>query len=139
MFFSFIKPHIQQYIKISTLTSRVLIHCKNKIYVVSYQTALKIPEDIMDEANTGQRSAILLDIENHLFGGLRDRDITLSLSDLTRLIAEDLEKTAASQHPVEYKYAAISLIPDDADKKIRNRRKDVWTVIRTIADMGLDR
>ena len=90
----------------------------------------------MDEANTGQRSAILLDIENHLFGGLRDRDITLSLSDLTRLIAEYLEKTAASQHPVEYKYAAISLIPDDADKKIRNRRKDVWTVIRTLADMG---
>ncbi len=90
----------------------------------------------MDEADRGQRSAVLLDIENHLYGGVRDKDVAISLPDLTRLIAEHMERVAAREHPLGYKYAAISLMPDDTDKKIRSRQKDVWTVIRTLADMG---
>ncbi len=90
----------------------------------------------MDEADTSKRSAILLDIENLIYGGVRDENITLDIRELAQLIAAHLEHIAAEHFPVGHRYAAISLLRDEANKKIQSRRKEVLAIVKTLIDMG---
>ena len=90
----------------------------------------------MNEAGTEKKSAILLDIENLVYGGLRDEATRLNVKELTATIVEHIEKIALFQHPITYRYAAISLTSKDGSIKIRKSREGVWSIVKTLSDMG---
>lgn len=83
-----------------------------------------------------KQSAVFLDVENLIFAGIYDKGIVADLKDLTKQIADFIEKTAESYNPVGPKYAAISLMPKNGSHGVRKKREEVMTAIKTLVDKG---
>ena len=85
------------------------------------------------EAEARNGSAIILDIENLVFGAMRDK-VELSTRNLTRAIVEHIRTLAEKTSYPLYKFAAISLMPKDGSKKIRSHRETIVTIVKTLVD-----
>lgn len=83
-----------------------------------------------------QTVAVILDIENLLFGSSHDKEVKFHVRDLTKKIADFICQTSETFGPIAHKYSVISMMPKNGNHKTWQKREDTCTIVKALTGKG---